>query len=214
MPTDLTARIKNRLKELGISEREAARRAGLGLSYVGDILHGRISAPTVSKLEKLAEALQCDVEYLMGRQQEPTAREERSFSRVPEAAGTTQRFIDLYASPSLSQDLWVPVSPGAVDKVQVIPPLAHVESAYAWSIANRLMEPRYFPGEVAYINPTLKPKAGDFVRVAKKDGTVTVARLDELAEDRVTLHYLRTDQDLRLPLQDIETIHRIVGSAG
>lgn len=221
MSAELIGRIRTRLKALRISEREAARRAGIGLSYVGDLVHGRVYAPTLPKLESLSEALECDLEYLMGRQNDPRLLRDRSFQPTGESAAGALRFIDLYGSPNLSQESWVSVSAGAVDKVQVIPPLLNVPDAYAWSIANRLMEPRYFPGEVAYINPSLRATEGDFVFIRRSDGLATVARLKTIDDDSVTLCYLRTradgtpmypDDEVRM--DQIETIHRIVGSAG
>lgn len=69
--TPLGRRIKIRLDELGMAEREASRQAGFGLSYVGDVIHGRSKEPAMPRIMRLAEVMKCSPAYLMGL--EPTA---------------------------------------------------------------------------------------------------------------------------------------------
>lgn len=214
--SNLAERLRERLTALGISEREAGRRAGFGLSYVGDVVHGRSREPSTPRLIKLAEVLDCDLDYLIGRQETPRrvatgaepGRELRANNVQP------QRLIDLFSSSSLSEDLWVRASTEAVDKVPVIPPLAHVNSAYAWSVSTPHMEPRYFIGEIIYLHPGLVPRAGDFVLARRKSGDVSVARLVGYEGAAVRLGYLANPETLLVPKTDIEHLHRIVGSAG
>ncbi len=210
----LAQRIKARLDALGLAEREASRRAGFGVSYVGDIIHGRSKEPATPRLMKLAQVLECDLDYLIGRQ--ATARrvsgESRSFGAETENSVSTQRLIDLFSSSSLSDDLWVRMSAGAVDKVPVIPPLTHVQNAYAWSISTPHMEPRYFVGETIYLHPGVIPRIGDFVLVKLKSGNVTIARLAETGPE-VRLSFL-AGGEAKVAMEDIEFIHRVVGSAG
>src|SRR5665213_826342 len=68
----LINRIQARLRVLGISEREASRRAAFNLGYVNDLIQGKSKkGPQLPRLQKLAEALACDVEYLIGTQTVP-----------------------------------------------------------------------------------------------------------------------------------------------
>lgn len=205
----LATRIKERLDKLGISEREASRRAGFSPSYVGDVIHGRSKEPAMPRIIKLARALECESGWLIGNQVDG---ESRSFS--PPAMPPVQRLIDLYSSPSLSSDLWVPISEKAVDKVPVIPPLVNVDGAYAWSICTPHMEPRYYVGEVVYLHPGLTPRPGDFVLARNKNGFVGVARFVCVTDGSVTFQYLNGDQRCAVPLVDIDYMHRIMGSAG
>lgn len=62
----LAAYIRKRMEETGIGQKQLALRAGLGDTYVRDILKGRSTSPQVVKLTKLAEALGVPVERLLG----------------------------------------------------------------------------------------------------------------------------------------------------
>ena len=65
MPLD-TKRIEARRRELGLSQEEAARRAGFGgRAYWNDIVHGRKSNVTLQVLEDIARALDCDARDLI-----------------------------------------------------------------------------------------------------------------------------------------------------
>ena len=208
----LSTRIKERLDKLGISEREASRRAGFSPGYVGDVIHGRSKEPALPRVIKLASALECDSGWLIGNQEAVAPQEERSFA--PQRMMGSQRLIDLYSSPSLSDDLWVPMSQKAVDKVPVIPPLLNVDDAYAWSICTPHMEPRYYMGEIIYLHPGLTPRPGDFVLAKNKNGYVGVARYLRMAEGSVTFQYLKGNQQCDVPVSEIAFMHRIMGSAG
>ena len=211
----MAERIKKRLHEIGMAEREASRRAGFGLSYVGDVIHGRSKEPSAERLARLARVLDCDLDYLLGRSAEAVAvKEERSFAPGMQVLEQTTRLLNLCASPSITQGPWAEISTEAVDKVPVIPPLVHVKDAYAYSISNAYMEPRYFVGEIVYLHPGLTARTGDFVLAKNKNGFVGVARLKAMNDDGITFEYLKGSEVCTIPRDDVEFVHRIVGSAG
>lgn len=71
-------RIQMRLDALGINATQAATRAGLHKGYITELMNPnrmspdgkkiRETSPRISTLQKIANALDCDVEYLTGRQ--------------------------------------------------------------------------------------------------------------------------------------------------
>lgn len=61
----ISDRIDQRLEALGISAREAARRAELGESYVRDIRRNPQQSPRVEDLKALAVALETNIEWLI-----------------------------------------------------------------------------------------------------------------------------------------------------
>lgn len=211
----LAGRIRERLSSLGISEREASRRAGFGVGYVGDLLSGRSKAPEANRLIALAKTLECDLDYLLGMQDSPRRyAETRSFAPPDLQAQVVQRLINLYAAPSLEDAIWVRIVEEPIDKMPVLPPLTHVHGAYALAIPGRQMEPRYYIGEIIYLHPSLAARPGDFVLAKRKDGRSTIARLAEITDVEVILTYLNYPHDERVPKAEIEYVHRIVGSAG
>lgn len=71
MPERLRERIRARLEALGINPFEAARRAEVERSYVNDLLIGKKSSMRQAQLAKVAQALECDPDYLIGLQSMP-----------------------------------------------------------------------------------------------------------------------------------------------
>jgi transcriptional regulator with XRE-family HTH domain len=61
---DLTARIRTVLAELGITERELSRRAGLSSSAVWQILNERVRSPKTESLVEIARVAGVEVEWL------------------------------------------------------------------------------------------------------------------------------------------------------
>jgi DNA-binding Xre family transcriptional regulator len=62
----IAERIEDRLRALGKNASSVALEAGLGRSSVRDILVGKVTSPRLDTLEKLAEPLKCDLDYLTG----------------------------------------------------------------------------------------------------------------------------------------------------
>jgi len=75
MHETLKTRVRERLNALGLNPFEAARKAGFERSYVNDLLIGKKSTIRQGGIDALAEALQCDPDYLTGLQAVPTAGE-------------------------------------------------------------------------------------------------------------------------------------------
>lgn len=59
------SRIEQRLAALGISQREASRRAELGESYIRDLSRNAQQSPRVDDLRALAGALETNIEWLI-----------------------------------------------------------------------------------------------------------------------------------------------------
>lgn len=66
MESSLQKRVKTRMDELGLNAYQTAKSAGLGDSFVRDILRGKTRSPSAENLAKLANALNTTTEYLIG----------------------------------------------------------------------------------------------------------------------------------------------------
>ncbi|MGE3338764.1 MAG: helix-turn-helix transcriptional regulator [Alphaproteobacteria bacterium] len=94
--------------------------------------------------------------------------------------------------------------------------LAGVARAYAVYIADSSMEPRYFPGETAYVNPALPPRNGDFVIVQLRpavEGEAPKAlckRLVRRTPSMLVISQLNPAREIEFALDRIESIHVIV----
>lgn len=72
--TDILAeRLKIRMQSCGLNPYSTARKAGLGASYVRDIIRGKVKDPGVDRLRRLAEALDMSLADLAGSEIEEAA---------------------------------------------------------------------------------------------------------------------------------------------
>lgn len=58
-------KIRKRMKEIGINARELAEKAGVGKSFVYDILNGKSKNPTSKKLNSISKELGISISYLI-----------------------------------------------------------------------------------------------------------------------------------------------------
>jgi phage repressor protein C with HTH and peptisase S24 domain len=84
--------------------------------------------------------------------------------------------------------------------------------AFAVYAVGDSMEPRYYDGEILYINPAKRAAKGDFVVVELHDGDGLIKRLVDVSESGVTLEQLNPHDLINVPLSEIKDIYRIVGS--
>lgn len=70
METSLQKRLRIRMDLLGLNALQTAKKAGLGDSFVRDILRGKTRSPNAENLKKLAEALDTTPDWFMGSGEE------------------------------------------------------------------------------------------------------------------------------------------------
>src|SRR5689334_7649933 len=71
--TPLAHQVHKRMMELGISQKALALRAGLNQTYVRDLFTGHTRNPKYAHLEKLAQALGCEIADLYPDPANPTS---------------------------------------------------------------------------------------------------------------------------------------------
>lgn len=103
-----------------------------------------------------------------------------------------------------------------VNRVKCPPALTDVRGAYALYVQGTSMEPRYFEGEIVYINPIQPPRINDFVVIQftpRHDGDNTRAIIKRLVGR--TASVLKVEQynppkTYDVPRSDIKAVHRII----
>lgn len=88
MDITLAERLRARARQLGMNAREVAEQARVNRSFVYDIMRGRSEHPNLEKLDKVAEAIKVDRDWLLkGKGQvegdEPELEEADGFIAVP-----------------------------------------------------------------------------------------------------------------------------------
>jgi phage repressor protein C with HTH and peptisase S24 domain len=95
------------------------------------------------------------------------------------------------------------------------PSLAATANAYGVRVSGESMEPRYFDGEVVFVDPSRTPRAGDFVVVQvhmEEHGELWgfVKRFVRRNNKELVLHQLNPDKQLIFPYATVHTVHVIV----
>lgn len=78
-------RIQDRMAVLKLNPFSTARKAGLGADYVRDLIRGKVKEPSADRLGRIAEALECSLPYLIGREEEPVSVLTHDGRRLPDA---------------------------------------------------------------------------------------------------------------------------------
>lgn len=104
----LRQRVQERLDALNINPFEAARRANFERSFVNDLLIGKKSTVRQAKISALAQALECDPEYLSGLQGVPRSGDMQGTLRL---AGIIEANTWRQASAFRPPDAGIPLSP-------------------------------------------------------------------------------------------------------
>jgi phage repressor protein C with HTH and peptisase S24 domain len=95
--------------------------------------------------------------------------------------------------------------------IKAPPSLIGVAGAYALYAADGSMEPRYFEGDLVYVNPVQPPRLNDFVvvRLAK---SVLIRRLVGRTDEKVTFESYNPAGSSELDRGTILDMHRILNS--
>jgi SOS-response transcriptional repressor LexA len=90
--------------------------------------------------------------------------------------------------------------------------LTGASNAFALYIDGESMEPRYFAGEIVYVNPNRPITRNCFVAIEMADGRGLIKQFLRRSDEQLVLHQFNPAKDVRLPARDVKRIYRIVGS--
>ena len=98
------------------------------------------------------------------------------------------------------------------------PSFADAPNEYATAVPGTSMEPRYHPGEMIYVHPDRPVTVGSYVLVQVRTKTeggpaqALIKRLAEKTETRIVLEQFNPVRLFDIALNDVISMHRIVGS--
>lgn len=95
--------------------------------------------------------------------------------------------------------------------VPMHPNQANVRDAFALEVADVSMVPRYEPGEIVYLAPFRRPRAGQDCVVVTRDGHGLLKRYVRQGVEEHVLHQLNPDRELSVKAADVEAFHTVVG---
>jgi phage repressor protein C with HTH and peptisase S24 domain len=223
MSDTLRTRIKERLKELGVSASAVSLKATGSPDTIRSWLRHPDTSPRVDTLAKVAAELQTTPEWLLGRtDDEPTAktppRQEVRATDIP-AISRTAMPSDVPVMGTAAGSLLsgaFQLQGGVIDYVRRPPALSGARDIYALYIEGSSMEPRYFPGELVYVNPHKPPRIGDTVIVQEHNGdggpvAASIGVLFKRVGGTVVLRkYNPPDAETTITQTRIAAIHRVL----
>jgi len=136
--------------------------------------------------------------------------------------GLQTRPLDLPAPPARDLPVMGAVKGGAegfyfnegeAKEFVVRPPaLGGVSNAFALYVDGESMEPRYYAGEMLYVNPNRPITRGCFVAVEMDDGQGMIKQFIRRNDDHLVLAQFNPPKEIRLPVAQVKRIYRITGS--
>ena len=160
--------------------------------------------PRPALAEKLADALECSVNEIMGY--------DANGAPPPKEPGNSQ--IPLYgnAAAGLGADVTDVTTP--VEYIIAHPSLASSSAGYAVFVVGTSMEPRYREGEIVFVKPGKPPRRGDDVVVQLEDDKARTAIVKEFVSadnDHITLRQYNPATEISLPRESVVSLPPISG---
>jgi phage repressor protein C with HTH and peptisase S24 domain len=116
------------------------------------------------------------------------------------------------------EDGWSLFNGDVVEYIDRPPQLAGAPTGYSVYVVGTSMEPRYYAGEKLYVHPGKPVLTGSWVLVQAKgraDGEpprAVIARFIRKTGLKLILGKLNPERQIEVPMKEVVSIHRIVGS--
>lgn len=142
----------------GWTQAELAEALGMTQQGIAAIENGKSDRP--KKLRELARALGVSQEHLLG--EEEPAPERMRGTPIRHVAGETlilpgrDVLLPVYSGVQGGGGKLI-ISPDVVDRIEMPADLRDVKGAYGIMCDGESMIPEFWPGDIAYINPILRP---------------------------------------------------------
>lgn len=216
-------RARTRLRELDLTPSGASEKAGLSRETLPKLLKNPEAMPGARTLSKLAVVLGVSEQWLLTGAGDPTALQ--SPQREEQASKVAMPLPDRASMPNDIEVLGTAAGSllsgafqieGVIDYVRRPPALAGARDIYALYIEGSSMEPRYFPGDLVYVNPHKPPRIGDVVIVQEVNGgpnaiTASIGVLHKRGNGAVVLaKHNPPDSQITIAGDRVAAIHRVL----
>ncbi|MGH6892195.1 MAG: LexA family transcriptional regulator [Dongiaceae bacterium] len=150
---------------------------------------------------------------LEGSQSLPARASAAAARPVSLNAGASQRDLPVHSTFREGLDGFLFVDGDAKEFVERPANLRGVANAFALYADGDTMQPRYFAGELLFVNPNRPITPNCFVAIELTDGRGQVRQFLRRTHDSIFVHRFHPDQELRLAATEVRRIYRITGSA-
>lgn len=226
-------RARQRLKDLGLSPSGASEKAGLSRDTLPKLLKSETAMPGARTLSRLADVLNTTEQWLLtGQGKAETPEKAATGASEDERVSFDVRPASNVAAPTReAMPADVPVmgtaagslhsgafqlQGGVIDYVRRPPAISGARDIYALYIEGSSMEPRYFPGELVYVNPHKPPRIGDTVIIQEHNGdggpiAASIGVLFKRANGSIVLRkYNPPESEITVEQTRISAIHKVL----
>lgn len=215
-------KIKRLRESKGWTQTDLARAAGTYPQTIQTIESGRVRRPQI--IVQLAEALGVQPSDLyVDNGYEPSTRRRRStatpekIEKQPYNPFTDNTKVPIYGQVIGGRDGRFSFNGQELGRADAPPALRDVKDAYAVYVSGESMEPRFSAGHLVFVNPHKPATRGCNVVVQVRpehDGEPPEGFVKEYVRqngERLILRQFNPDQEIEISVDDVVSIHRIVG---
>jgi len=210
------------MKARGTNPHRLSSEAGIGNTYIRDILRGRVQRPSHDNLAAIAAKLGVSVaELLDGRAADapgaPQSREPSGRTSIVTDGLVGDRDFPVYACAQGGPDGSLILSYEPIEMIRRPGPLIGVVGGFAMYIVGDSMSPRYEHGDLVLVHPTRPARAGDDVLVILRhnadDGArhAMVKQLIRRDDSAIKLRQFNPRDEFTVKLEKVSGVHQIVG---
>ncbi|WP_042696146.1 LexA family transcriptional regulator [Azospirillum sp. B506] len=204
----------------GLSQEKLAELAGTSQPQINKLETGQRKM-TVDWAVKLARPLGVEPATLLGLDAPAappaTARPARPAlppllrtAQGPQTQAASSMPVRAAARGGVDQEMFL--EDGPIDWITRPDYLKNARDPYAMYVVGDSMMPRFRPAQLLHVNPHKPPAPGAGVVVVKRNKAVLVKEFVRRGADAVILReYRPADREFAVPLEDLDTLHTVVG---
>ncbi|MFS2010877.1 helix-turn-helix transcriptional regulator [Azospirillum sp. CT11-132] len=129
---------------------------------------------------------------------------------VPQAQAAASMPVRAAARGGVDQEMFL--EDGPIDWIARPDYLKNARDPYAMYVVGDSMMPRFRPAQLLHVNPHKPPAPGSGVVVVKRNKAVLVKEFVRRGADAVILReYRPADREFAVALEDLDTLHTVVG---
>lgn len=202
----------------GWNMKRLSEEAGLGPTYVRDLMRDPSANPSNRGLQQLARVIKVTVSQLTGEHDMPAIdpRPEPNAQFAPTSLGVPAmpRDLPVYGTAEAGIEGAMQLDTGAVDYVRRPPALASVRDAYAVYVVGSSMEPVFEEGAIVLVHPHRPCRIGDYVivqaRGSKGETVAYIKKLKKIEGDRIILTQFNPPGTVTVKRADHIATHKIL----
>jgi len=209
--------IVSRVAELGLSMSELSLKVGKNHAYFQQFIKRGVPNRLPEEVRgRVAEILGLDERLL--KSQSPASPQFAQPGMELRSVARSAGWIPLYGHAVGGKDGEFILTGNQISEVLAPPSVSHVPDAYAVYAVGDSMEPRYFAGEIVFVNPRLPISRGSFVVAQISKGQEAeprayVKRFVSQDARRLRLEQYNPKKVLDFYISAVVAIHRIVMSS-